>query len=74
MGEEHLAELTVANIGKRRREYADNPRAIRGRREHRRLGEQEISQEDHGPRRKHAVERRTPSPQTCTIDGVVMNQ
>jgi hypothetical protein len=74
MGEEHFAELTVANIRKRRREYADDSRAICGRREYRRLGEEEIAEEDDGTGRENAVERRTPPPHIGSIDGVVVNQ
>jgi hypothetical protein len=64
MSEEHLTELAVANIGKRRREDADDSRAIRGRREHGRLGKKEIAEEDDGTGWENAVERRPPPPHT----------
>jgi hypothetical protein len=64
MSEEHFTELAVANIGKRRREDADDSRTIRGRREHGRLGEKEIAEEDDGTGWENAVERRPPPPHT----------
>src|SRR5215208_1492887 len=74
MGDEHLAELPIANIGKCRCEYADDPRAIRRRRQHRRLREKEIAQKDHRTGWENAIERRTPPPHPRTIDGVVVNE
>ena len=74
MREEHLAELAIADVGKRRGENADDSRAVCRRGEHGGLRKEEIAEQDDGTGRKHAVERWTSAAQAGAIDGVVVNQ
>jgi hypothetical protein len=71
---EHLHQLTVAKITERGCEDRDRAGIVGRGRQHRRLGEKVVADQDDGARAELGIERRFSPPQRRFVDGIVVDQ
>src|SRR5688572_32875 len=74
MGGENLSKLTVANIGKRRREHCDDLGVHRLGRQDRGLGEQVVANQDYGAAVKDRIQRWLSAAEERTVDRVIVDE
>ncbi len=74
MSVEHLPKLPVADVAQGGREDGDDAGIVGRGREHGRLGEKEIPDEDDGAGTEFGVQGRLPAPEGSPVDVVIVDQ